>query len=159
MGRRKQAWKIGDVFLVQNADGQFSAGQIVGREADVLNSVTVALFRKRFSEPEEAECAELTEDDAISIVFTTRDLLDSGDWSVIGTRRILIRHDVLPHENLRAKKFVGAKVYGSGIVMKFMDAFFGLAPWDDFHDPRYLERLLLSIDLKPQQLVLKGRRG
>lgn len=153
MKQHKQKWSIGDVFLIENADGQYSAGQIVGREADVLNSVTVALFRKRFSRPEDAQTAELSEDDAVSVVFTTRDLLDSGHWIVVGNHPIAISPRLRPYEELRATGFVGAKVYGSGILVKFANAFFGLTPWDGFHDPRYLDRLLLSADLKPKLAV------
>ena len=31
-----------------------------------------------------------------------------------------------------------------------------LAPWDDWHDPFYLDKLLLSPDKKPKNVILKS---
>ena len=51
--------------------------------------------------------------------------------------------------------WVGAKVIGSGNVNKFMNAYFGLSLWDDWHDPTYLDRLLVSPEKRPAKLILK----
>ena len=44
MGAKKQKWSIGDLFAIRRKDGRYIAGQVIGREPEVLNSVSVALF-------------------------------------------------------------------------------------------------------------------
>lgn len=36
-----------------------------------------------------------------------------------------------------------------------MNAYYSLVPWNSFHDPNYLDSLLISIDKKPNKVVLK----
>ena len=93
--------------------------------------------------------------DVFAVLFSTRDLLDSGVWRVAGTRGVVVPKELLPFEHLRAAGYVGARVVGSGINTEFLNAFYSLTPWDDWHDPRYLEGLLLSPDKKPQRLAYK----
>lgn len=31
------------------------------------------------------------------------------------------------------------------------------APWDDWHDPEYLDKLLISPDKKPENLIYKNK--
>ena len=158
MASRKVEWSVGDLFLVRTADGQHVLGQIVGCEPSVLNSVSVAFFDQRFPSPEVASAgAEPDPSKAFSIVFSTRDLLDSGVWGVIGRREVGIPRSLLPFESLRANGFVGAKVIGSGNLITLLNAYYGLAPWDSFHDPEYLDRLLVNPAAKPKHVVLKRR--
>jgi hypothetical protein len=55
---------------------------------------------------------------------------------------------------LEKADFVGAVVRGSGIMMEFLDAFYGLRAWDDYADPAYFDKLLLTQDKKPSRLIL-----
>ena len=91
-----------------------------------------------------------------SVLFVTRDLLDDGVWRVIAKRPVAIPRSQLPYESLRQNGYVGAEVNGSGIVNEFLDAFYGLGPWDDWHDPTYLDQLLVSPEKKPSRLVFKN---
>ncbi len=159
MGRKKQAWGTGDVFVVETSDGRYAVGQIVGREAGALNSASVAFFDQRCDRPEDAPDLPLALDRVISVVFSTRDLLDSWTWRVVGNQPVTVPKRLLPHEATRASGWTGAKVIGSGILRQFLDAYFGLAPWDDWHDPTYLDRLLLSPDKKPKDLILKAAKA
>ena len=44
--KKKQPWKIGDVFLVPLLDtGRFCIGQVIGQEPKAMNSVTISLPR------------------------------------------------------------------------------------------------------------------
>lgn len=159
MGRKKQSWGAGDVFVVEMGDGRCAVGQIVGREAGVLNSVSVAFFDQRCERPEDAPHLPLTLDRVISVVFSTRDLLDSWTWRVVGNRPVVVPQHLLPYEATRASGWVGAKVIGSGNLRKFLDAYFGLRAWDDWHDPEYLDRFLLSPDKKPKTVILKAAKA
>src|SRR5690349_13345550 len=116
--RPKQTWEVGDVFLVETKDKMKVLGQIVGREPEVLNSVSCAFFDLRAkNEGELAGLSELTVNRVFSILFVTRDLLDNGTWRIIGKSPIGITQDQLPYENLRKNGYVGAKVTGSGNVV------------------------------------------
>lgn len=129
-------------------------GQVVGREPEVLNSVSIALFDIRTGSVHDwKKAAVLLGEKIFSILFSTRDLLDSGDWKVIDVRPVSIPQEMLPYEKLRSQGFVGAKVIGSGIVNSFVNAFSGLAPWDDWKDPHYLDTLLLTPDKKPSHVI------
>lgn len=157
MARRHQKWQIGDVFLIEREDGRFVVGQIVGREARVLNSVTVALFDQVIGSKENAgNLQDLDVEKAFSIVFSTRESLDRWLWEIVGHREVAIQKSDMPHEELRSSRFVGAKVYGAGIIRKFVNAYYGLHPWDTYKDPDYFERLLFSPDEKPvDRLIYK----
>jgi hypothetical protein len=55
---------------------------------------------------------------------------------------------------LERANFVGARITGSGIMMEFLDAFYALRAWDDYADPAYFDKLLLTHDKKPSRLIL-----
>jgi hypothetical protein len=156
-GIPKKKWKIGDLFVVQTSDDKFVLGQIVGREASAMNSISAAFFDRRIDSPEEAVGAarSVSANDAFAILFVTRDLLDSGKWQLVGYLEPIVPPAMLPYENLREKRFIGAKIIGSGIVNKFLDAFYALRPWDAWHNPNYLDGLLVSPAKKPTNLIYK----
>lgn len=157
MGKRRQVWSVGDVFLVELQDGTSVVGQIVGQEKQALNSVSCAFFDLRVRS--EAEVGELPLSAIFSILFVTRESLDRGIWRVIGNRPVTLPTDRLPYESCRSTGFVGAKIRGSGIVEKFLNAFYGLLPWDDWYDPVYLDGFLTSPDKKPRNLIFKAVSG
>lgn len=157
MGRKNQKWNIGDIFTVQLNDGTFVVGQVIGREAKVLNSVTVAFYDLRFdSEEEVLNLESLASEDIFSTVFATRESLDSGTWHIVGQCPVVVPENMMPYEDLRSAGFVGAIVRGSGILDEFLNAYYALMPWDDWKDPDYLDQLLISKDKKPQNLVYKN---
>ena len=161
MARRKtQKWTKGSIFLVPLMDETNCLGQVVGREPDALNSVAIALFDIRGNWEEEEDVPALGKEAVFSLVLVTRDLLDSGRWRVLGERASGILGERRPYEDLRAIGFVGAKIRGSGLVEELANAFYGLAPWDDWYLPDYLDGFLISSDRKPvHRLVFSGRHG
>jgi hypothetical protein len=156
MAAKRQKWKIGSVFAVPTSDGRYLAGQIMGREEEVLNSVTIALFDEVRGSAEEIGSADLSESHLFSMLFATRDLLDSGHWKIVGDRPVLLPKRLFPFEHTRASGFVGAKVIGSAIINEFVNAYLGLVPWDDWKDPTYLDKLLISPSKKPSTILLKS---
>jgi hypothetical protein len=92
-------------------------------------------------------------------VFSTRDLLDDGVWPVVGNRPVAVPKKLFLWEHTRSSGWVGAKVIGSGIPNELLDAFRGLAPWDAYKDPAYLDGLLVSPAKKPTpRLVLSKQQ-
>lgn len=153
--KRKQSWEIGDYFLIPLADGSYSIGQVVGKEAEALNSAICAFFSLRFDSTSVKFNETLTDNDLISVLFVTRDLLDSGDWSVISTGNPIPIDTYLDLAAIRRSGFVGVKVIGSGVAMKFMDAYHCLYPWNGFYESDYLDKFLISKDKKPVRVLLK----
>jgi hypothetical protein len=155
MAKKKQSWERGDIFLIKT-EGSFNiVGQIIGHEPQAMNSVGVALFDERISNTTNTDFIKLNPDSIFSILLVTRDLLDLGVWKVICNRPVTLPKETLPYESLRSASFVGAKIRGSAIVNEFVNAYCGLMPWDDFHDPKYLDNLLISPSKKPSNLVFK----
>jgi immunity protein 26 of polymorphic toxin system len=152
--KKRQRHKDGDVFVVPLNDGTYSLGQILAYEREALNSVACAFYNIRIVDGPTLEIpAPLPQDRVISILLTTRDLLNRAVWPVIADRAIPTMVAVRPYEQYRVKKWVGARIIGSGIVDKFLNAYFGLAPWDAMQDPNYFDSLLLHASLKPSGLV------
>jgi hypothetical protein len=156
MKNAAQAWKIGDVFAISLDDQSYAIGQIIGREAQVLNSASIALFDIRVENTSISKIV-LSLDRLYSVLFVTRDQLDDGTWKVIGEASIGVSPQDFPYESLRRSGFVGAKVIGSGIVRNFVRAFYGFCAWNFYLDPEYFDRLLISPAKRPTQLVFKDK--
>jgi hypothetical protein len=149
----KKTWDIGNLFAVPLADGSYSLGQVVGREAQVLNSITCAFFQTRV--PEHALPSVLGVppiSDLISVQFITKDNLTGRLWKVLGNYPVTLDAKYFPHEDTRARRWVGAKMIGSGIISNFLNAYFGLEAWDQMKDPNYFDKLLIDPKAKPTKL-------
>lgn len=160
MAARTHRWVAGDVFLVPLKDGTHGVGQVVARDRSLLRSAAIALFDLK------ADCLAgqgphvLPLGTLFSELVCTRDLLDSGRWAVVGRAASPVPEDVVAYEALRASGFVGESVVGSAIVEEFVNAYFGLMPWDDWYVPDYLDKLLVSPGRKPvHRLLFSGRHG
>jgi hypothetical protein len=152
--KTQQQWSQGDVFLVTLQDRSSLVAQIVGQERQVLNSVTCAFFDWRIkSSSEIAQISKMPTDKLFSLLFVTRDLLDAGIWAVVAHCSIGVPTQMLPFENLRKGGFVGAKVFGAGNVIKFLNAFYALSPWNQMKDPNYFDKFLVSPEKKPAKLI------
>jgi hypothetical protein len=159
--KKRVQWNVGDVFHIPLLDNDVVLAQLAGREAEVLNSITVALFDVKCKPTEIATAVSFIDAGrAFSVLFTTRDLLDIGVWPVHGPRPISIVNALMPYEHLRQSGWVGARVIGSGVVMDFVNAFYGLASWDRYKDPNYFDGLLLIPSKKPEsRLVYKSKKA
>jgi hypothetical protein len=156
MGEKKQvqSWQAGDIFLVPLKDENAVVGQVLAHESEVLNGVSCAFFDIRLP-ASSSQVPMGTFTDPFSILFTTRDQLDAGKWRVLERRPVAVGRERFPYEHLRAARFVGAKVVGSRNIGLFVNAYYALAPWDDWADPNYLDRLLVAPNKKPARLLLK----
>jgi hypothetical protein len=83
--------------------------------------------------------------------------LDCGIWRVVENKEVAVPRSWLPYESLRSSGFINAKIIGSKNVTEFLNAFYGLVPWDDWKDPAYLDKLLLSPKKKPPHLIFKNK--
>ena len=151
---KRQTWKVGDLFKIPLADGSASLGHVVAQERDMLNSVTCAFYDLKVPENCPPQTLPPPSDEAlIACLFTTQDLLCNGVWTVIGNSSPRISREHLPYENCRRNGWVGAKMRGSGIVRRFLDAYYRLAPWDDWADSKYLDAFLIDPSKRPNGLI------
>jgi hypothetical protein len=142
---------VGSVFLIPLSDGGQAVGQVTAYEPAMLNSVSCILTSLRTWAPG----VSIPESSVIASLFTTYDLLTNGRWEILGNAAIPITQADLPYERLRSAGWVGAKMTGSRNVEAFVNAWFGLAPWDDWADPNYLDRLLFRGVGRPATATFK----
>ena len=115
-----------------------ACGQVLSVEADALNSVACAFW------PEYQEDVQnLLRSRPISVQLVTSDLLRRKVWPIRGNAQVSVPIELRLYEAHRASEWVGAKIVGSGAIRELFLAYRGLAPWDDFADPRYLNTLLV----------------
>ena len=148
-----QQFSPGDIFGVPLPDGSMGTGQVLSLELDALNSVG-CVFLAATVGPEGVSGVPLP----IAALLVTPDLLNSGVWPVKTKAPVLLQREDWPYEAYRALHWVGVKVVGSGIVQEFLAAYHGFRPWDDWHDPDYLDSLLLPGVGRPDGAVF-GRRA
>ena len=85
----------------------------------------------------------------ISVQLVTPDLLRRKVWPIRGNAPVVVPMRLRTYEPFRSKEWVGAKIRGSGNMRELLLAYRGLAAWNDFHDPHYLDSLLLPGILPP----------
>ncbi len=82
-------------------------------------------------------------------MFITEESLDKGFWLIIqqGIVNKNILKQYFPNIDLIEQgNIIGINTEGSAIIDDFIKAYFSLAPWDDWYDPEYLDKLLISPD-------------
>lgn len=148
--RRTVRWHVGDVFLVPQTDGLYTLGQVVDRMMG--NTSSCAFYATRVPTP---TMPDLVRADVFAALSVVPGGLTQGAWPIVGHREVQLERSAWPNEQFRKADWVGATTYSSLIVEDFLNAFFGLAPWDKYLDPAYFERLLSAPDWKPKTLVSK----
>lgn len=148
--------KVGDLFVVPLEDGTFGLGLFHKYSPKALNSCICSFYGNRFGPLEEIEFVEFSDLRMISLVFVTKDLLQKKVWGRvrnIGASLSTIDLPDAPYEI--AGSYKGAKVYGSGIIQEFLNAYFGLLPWDMMNDPTYFDKLLITTVKRPENLIFQ----
>jgi hypothetical protein len=153
MARGKRVkWNNGAVFAVPLADGSFGLAQAIDHW--IPHAIYVAFTNLRIKSTSEP-IPSLASAKVISLLAVNDRALDFGEWLLIGELPSIRKRSDFPNERFRASGYVGAKSYDGGIAEDFLSAFHGLAPWDCYYRPDYLDELLLSPDLKPSSLIFK----
>jgi hypothetical protein len=158
--KRIAPWSPGDYFLIPLADGSRGIGQVLNLMMD--NIVSIAITDRRIDADSPAGSISVGGEaappgDVVSAIATWRDPLDEARWPIVGHGTLLIPREQWPNEEFRARNWVGAKHYNTPLVEEFLSAFHALKPWDAWHDPAYLDKLLISPSKKPAELVYSKR--
>lgn len=145
-------WTYGDVFIVKLRNSKFCVGQILDLQMD--NIVRVALFNEVICNLVKLDLSKICQlENLISLVAVSRENLDNGTWKIIGSKEIRIPLLMFPNEKFRVNGWIGSVIYDCGLVDDFVNSFFALLPWDDWHDPNFLDEFLVDKKKKPQDLI------
>ena len=158
MARKHSSWKPGDIFGVPLGCDEYGLGQVLSHEKNCMDSVLCCFSNTiSYNCPEGVPTIGLS--DLISIQIVTRDSLDKGIWPVLGSSEPIEVAGVYPIESLRANRYIGAKIRGSGVMQKFVLAYFGRSPWDEYFDPQYFDKLLVEGLARPAIATFKSIAG
>jgi hypothetical protein len=155
MAKRKQIWQPGDFFTVPLMDGTYTLGQVIKYEPRAMNSALCTFYSRCFDLDSPKIEESPTDEEVVAVLFVTRDLLDSGVWHVFKKGVPMSIKAYVNLEAMESADFIGVRIIGSGIVRQLMNAYNGLSPWNDFYDSNYLDKLLVSPDKKPLNVVMK----
>ena len=151
---RRLAIKPGLLFTVPLRDGRSVAAEVISVETNTLHSAFCAFTDRLVIKGKALRFLQL--DEVVSAQFVTRDLLETGRWKWLANSKKRLKYFDPKIAVARGKAHVGTKVIGSRNIEALLNAYFGLEYWDDFHDPQYLDGLLIDPAKKPDLLMLKS---
>ena len=160
MARKKQKWQVGDYFGIPIEDDFLAVGQILGKYDWIGVACLITKMQISSKNPLLYEDIKIDKNDVIAAMFITEESLDKGFWPIIqqGIVNKNILKQYFPNIDLIEQgNIIGINTEGSAIIDDFIKAYFSLAPWDDWHDPEYLDKLLISPDKKPDSLIYKNK--
>ena len=154
--KKKIEWRQNDLFAIPFLDKAFGIGQIL--DLQMKNIVRIALYRNKIVTLKDVEIEPLSNrENLISLVATTREQLDYGVWHIFANKDHWIQMPDFPNEQYRENGWIGSKIYDATIMEDFINAFHGLAFWDDWADPLYFDKMLISTSKKPSNLLFKSK--
>ena len=127
----------------------YSLGLIDHREKITLHAIRNV--RNEFAHSDEE--IHFDRGNIISIITTSKEALEYGVWTIIGNRGILVNKSDRPWEEYRNSNWIGLETFDPALVEDFLNAFFGLMPWDDWADPNFLNSFLIDLTKKPKDLI------
>jgi hypothetical protein len=158
MARKHSSWKPGDIFGIPLGRDEYGLGQILSHEKNCMDSV-FCCFSSVIARDSSEGMPLIRPSDLISVQIATRDSLDKGIWPILGSSSLIDVADLHPIESLRENGYVGAKIRGSGAMQKFLLAYHGRSPWDEYFDPLYFDKLLLEGLGRPASATFKATTG
>lgn len=160
LARKKQKWQVGDYFGIPIEDDFLAIGQILGKYDWIGVACLITKMKISSKNLPLYEDIKIDKNDIIAAMFITEESLDKGFWTIIqqGIVNKNILKQYFPNIVLIEQgNIIGINTEGSAIIDDFIKAYFSLAPWDDWHDPEYLDKLLVSPDKKPENLIYKNK--
>jgi len=151
MKKKRIKCESGDVFTVVLKNGEKCFGQIL--DFQMTNIIRVAFFDGVFAAEVNIEPDIIIKMKVFSMIATDKHFMTAGEWPIIGSAPVLVKETDFPNEEFRAKEWVGSVHYSATLVEEFLNAYYGLTPWDDYFDPNYLDKFLLNPNDKPHKLI------
>ncbi|MGN6398284.1 MAG: Imm26 family immunity protein [Mucilaginibacter sp.] len=154
MKRKKVNWKPNDIFAIKLINEKSVVGHILDQH--LINTVCIAIYDEILADTSNIDINSLINSkDLISLIEVTREKLDFGAWEIIGVKENTIPIEQFPNEQYRSAKWVNSVMYDAGLAEDFVNAYYSLTPWDDWYDPNYLDKFLISPYKKPDKLLYK----
>jgi len=153
----RTALEIGNIFAIPLGDGTFAIGQVLAHEQGMLGAISCAFYGLRYKAiPSLDALPMLDETLLIASHFTGKDRLVGSHWTILGKLEPILSTDVYPYESQRVMGWAGAKMIGTAILEEFLQAYWGLAHWDNWGDPNYLDGVLLPGNKRPRSARTKN---
>ncbi|MDP3726252.1 MAG: Imm26 family immunity protein [bacterium] len=154
-------WKEGDYFLIPLSDGSFGVGQVIYKETRggraKNGSPYVGLFSTHVSGVTEFEREksnlENSDSHLASVLLTIGTRLTDCLWTIVGSGVLRNIEKYINIQLLKDNNYIGETSYTDGISVDFLEAYNGLKPWDMYFEPDYFDKLLISSDKKPKNLI------
>jgi hypothetical protein len=151
MKNKHQKWSSGDIFLIPQKDGGYSVGQVLVKLMPSVVSCSFYAIRHTGK----VTSILLPQSKLIAVLSVFDAPLSKGDWKVISHAPIYTPKELWPNEQFRDTGWVGANFHSAGVAEDLLNAYYKLTPWDDWHDPFYLDKLMISPAQRPFDVVLK----
>ncbi len=151
MKRNRTNWTNGDIFGVPLKNGSVGLVQIV--DTMLPNIIYVAISSSLTSEHSD-EIKKFQADSVISLIAVTRHAFDF-EFKKLGHDKPSFKKSDFKNELTKSNGYIGSVTYDAGLIIDFLNAYNKLTPWDDWHNPNYLDSFLVSDKLKPTDLIYK----
>ena len=157
---KKIPWAIGDIFTIKLNNGKYAIGHVLSQR--MVNTIRIALYDEVIDSLENADINNLCKEaDLLSLIEVTKEQIDFGAWKLIGNRPTDIPVNRHANEQYRNDDpyldGVGANIKDAAIAEDFMNAFYGMHPWDDWYDPEFYDKMLVDKRKKPLHLIYKKK--
>lgn len=153
---KKTPWAVGDIFTIKLNNGKYGVGHVLSQR--MVNTIRIALYDETLDNLENINLENLCkENDLLSLIEVTKEQIDFGAWKVMGNKPTTIPVSRHANEQYRHLDWVGSNIKDAAIAEDFMNAFYGLHPWDDWYDPEYYDKMLVDKHKKPSHLIYKKK--
>lgn len=150
--KKKKAKSVdGDIFQVPLLNGKVCYGQLL--DYQMPNIIRVAFFEGPYDPETVISVDEIIRQKVFSKIATDKYFLIDGEWPIVGNAPVLMNIEDFPNEEFRDDDWVGAVHYTATLVESFLNAYYGLQPWDDYFDPNFLDEFLVNPNDKPANLI------
>ena len=122
--------------------------------------VSVAFIDRRFEDDTAARASlasKPVEQEVFSKLTTFSDSISRGEWPIVGDGPVILPQTQWPNEEFRSNAWVGCKYLSIPLVVRFLNAYSGLEPWDAMYLPDYYDGFLSWPEKKPATLVFKNQ--
>lgn len=143
--------KAGDYFAVPLENGEYGLGQILDM-VEFTGDAACVLFDQKFvlGAP-----ITVTPDNIVAARYVFAPLLRRY-FPIVHTGEAdprLLKKYFPENERFKRGDVVGMESNQTGIAEMFLNAYFGLTPWDECYDPHFYDDMLVSPDKKPSNLI------
>lgn len=152
MKRKQINWHNNDIFVIPLNNNYYSIGQILDQR--MKNTLRITLFNETVDSLENLNIKNLCDvKNLISLLEVTKEQIVYGVWKILGNKETEIPFNLFPNEQFREKNWINSMIYDAALAEDFVNAYNSLIPWDDWHDPIFLDEFLYDKNKKTRNLI------